>query len=980
MKSISRYLLAASLAPALPLAAAVYTWDTVPGDAAVTGGAGDWDVGTTPNWTTDAGATNEAWPAFTSGDDQAVFGGTGGIVTVADGGVTVSRLTFNAAGYTLAGAALNLDGSPLVANGVAATISAPLAGTTGLTKTGDGTLSLSGDNSGLSGPLVISGVSTGTNGGVVVSNTAAFGGLNSVDIQNNGFLRLNGATLGGAVAITVAGGGGTGAPEGAIRGSAGVNVVEGPVALQNSSVRLGNVGGSASTTFNGAVTAPLGSGYGILFRYNVNQGTILTNASNYWEGNTFLASGSVYFHPGALPAASNLIFASSGSSWFETSGTFTRGIGAAAGQVQFNGTAGRVNGMSARGGDLEVNLGGGSPATGLTWGVDGFGPAILGLAGANATGTLNWLNPIDLNGAGRTVEVLNGSAAIDARISGAISGGAGSILTKSGAGLLLLADANSHAGGTVIAASQGAVNPLRISHASALGTGTLTIGGGGNDDRARLELDGDITVANTIAALTSRNSDVPNFFNVAGTNTITANVSSGGGGSRVTLHSESGTMVFTGNIATRQLNLRGEGDGELHGNVPLQAGHGLNKAGGGTWTIRGSATYPGTTTISAGTLKIGAGGTTGTLPAGDVTNNAALVIDRDGTLDLAANIAGSGSLASVGPGTVNLNGATLAWTGPTSIPQGRLNINGNATGATGAVAVGDGDGGNGLATLGGSGTVGGAISVANDGTLAPGLSVGTLTAAGNVALGGTLAIEIDGAAADRLDVAGELDISGALLDVAVLAGGATAPVYVIASYGSLVPAGGPFPAVVGLPGGYTVEYNYNSQQQIALVSAFTDPYEAWIGGFGLAPADLGKDADPDRDGLSNLAEFAFNGNPANPSDNGLRAVLVRDADEPADGAELTLVAAVRRGAVFGANGANASQADIDGLRYVIAGSLDLAAWTSPVSAGSASDTPPAGSGLAADLTGTAWEYRAFVLDASQGLPGTGFLRATVTVP
>ena len=43
------------------------------------------------------------------------------------------------------------------------------------------------------------------------------------------------------------------------------------------------------------------------------------------------------------------------------------------------------------------------------------------------------------------------------------------------------------------------------------------------------------------------------------------------------------------------------------------------------------------------------------------------------------------------------------------------------------------------------------------------------------------------------------------------------------------------------------------------------------------------------------------------------------------------------------------------------------------------DTAPPAAGLP-DLTGTAWEYHTFKLDASEGLTNKGFLRLKVTQP
>jgi hypothetical protein len=42
------------------------------------------------------------------------------------------------------------------------------------------------------------------------------------------------------------------------------------------------------------------------------------------------------------------------------------------------------------------------------------------------------------------------------------------------------------------------------------------------------------------------------------------------------------------------------------------------------------------------------------------------------------------------------------------------------------------------------------------------------------------------------------------------------------------------------------------------------------------------------------------------------------------------------------------------------------------------NTAPAGSGLTEDLTSSDWKYHTFKLDASEGLPDKGFLRAKVS--
>ncbi|NQX01824.1 autotransporter-associated beta strand repeat-containing protein [bacterium] len=148
----------------------------------------------------------------------------------------------------------------------------------------------------------------------------------------------------------------------------------------------------------------------------------------------------------------------------------------------------------------------------------------------------------------------------------------------------------------------------------------------------------------------------------------------------------------------------------------------------------------------------------------------------------------------------------------------------------------------------------------------------------------------------------------------------------------------------------------------------------WIQSFTDIPlADRDPGDDPDHDGTSNLLEFALNGNPADVLDNGLIASLIQDSSNPA-GDELTLVLAVRDGASF-TNGS----ATVSGITYTIEGALDLVFPTASVSSSGPSDTAPAASGLPS-LAGSEWEYHTFKLDASEGLPGKGFLRLKVTKP
>lgn len=133
-----------------------------------------------------------------------------------------------------------------------------------------------------------------------------------------------------------------------------------------------------------------------------------------------------------------------------TPGDFSLACGWSAGKIALCGSAG----FSAAGTDRVVNLGGASAT--LTWGsTSGFLRHLEGpdygyafkLSSPRADATLEFQNPIDLNGDSkevrrRTVDVANGSAAVDAILSGAISGS--STLIKAGDGTLKVTAAQSY--------------------------------------------------------------------------------------------------------------------------------------------------------------------------------------------------------------------------------------------------------------------------------------------------------------------------------------------------------------------------------------------------------------------------------------------------------------------------------------------------------------------------------------------------------
>ena len=82
-------------------------------------------------------------------------------------------------------------------------------------------------------------------------------------------------------------------------------------------------------------------------------------------------------------------------------------------------------------------------------------------------------------------------------------------------------------------------------------------------------------------------------------------------------------------------------------------------------TLTGSNTYTGGTTISAGTLMVGSGGTLGVLP-GNTLDNSALVFNHADTYTYPGAISGSGSVTQAGSGTLVYLG-TNSYSGGTTI-------------------------------------------------------------------------------------------------------------------------------------------------------------------------------------------------------------------------------------------------------------------------------------------------------------------------
>ncbi|NVN48267.1 autotransporter-associated beta strand repeat-containing protein, partial [Asaia spathodeae] len=158
----------------------------------------------------------------------------------------------------------------------------------------------------------------------------------------------------------------------------------------------------------------------------------------------------------------------------------------------------------------------------------------------------------------------------------------------------------------------------------------------------------------------------------------------------------------------------------------------LNQIGSGLTVLTGNNSYTGLTTIgSNASLALGDGGTSG-LASGTSAfhNDGVLNVNHSDTVTIGQVISGAGSLNQIGSGLTVLTGNN-SYTGATDVSTGALQVDGDQSGATGVTSVASG------AQLGGAGTIGGNVSIADNGILSPGdgtHGVGTLTINGNLTL------------------------------------------------------------------------------------------------------------------------------------------------------------------------------------------------------------------------------------------------------
>ena len=149
---------------------------------------------------------------------------------------------------------------------------------------------------------------------------------------------------------------------------------------------------------------------------------------------------------------------------------------------------------------------------------------------------------------------------------------------------------------------------------------------------------------------------------------------------------------FSGTAVSATLKILGENTSDATYSGAIRDGGtvvtSVIKQGTGTQIFGGASNnYSGGTTISAGTLKIGVGGSLGTVGTGTITNNANLVFDRTNVNTVANFITGSGTVQQINTGSLVLT-ASNNYSGGTVISAGTVNIgDGGANGAAGTGGI-----------------------------------------------------------------------------------------------------------------------------------------------------------------------------------------------------------------------------------------------------------------------------------------------------
>ena len=521
-----------------------------------------------------------------------------------------------------------------------------------IVKVGTGTLTLTGINTYSGGTTISAGilhVGTDSNlgasaGGLTFDGGALQLGAN-VNLGSSRVIFLNsggGAIDTGGFSTTVSQGiGGPGSFTKVGAGTvtlSGTNTYTGGTVVTAGTLQLGgSLSSSGSLTINGGtfdlggrvqtVGALSGTGGTIIG----NQGFLTTNSNV----NTTLAA-SIVGADQLIKAGTGTLTLTGNSNFFADPGIV---ISAGAVQIGNGGTSGSIGGNITDNATLIFNRSdtatfGGRIGGSGTIQQAGTGTLILTGFSNNFTGTTIISAGTLQIGDGSAGPYLSGNFVNNSNLAFDLNGpsAVGGVISGSGTvsqigGTTTLSAANTYSGGTIVNA------------------GTLQLGAGGS-----LLPTGSLTVNGGIFSLNGQNQTVGALSGSGGAINLT--------NATLTTNSASDTVLASQFIAL------------------INAGA-LVKMGTGKLTLTGDSIVGSGTTIAAGTLEIGNGGTTGSLFS-NITNNSVLIFNRSNVSVFRGIISGSGSVTKAGAGTLVL-AANSSYTGGTTVAAGILQLGSGGT-------------------------------------------------------------------------------------------------------------------------------------------------------------------------------------------------------------------------------------------------------------------------------------------------------------
>ncbi|HZL78297.1 MAG TPA: autotransporter-associated beta strand repeat-containing protein, partial [Candidatus Limnocylindrales bacterium] len=621
---------------------------------------------------------------------------SGGILRIGDGATS---------GYGTLGTGNVTDNATLAfARPDAISIANIISGSGNLVQGGGNTLTLNSANT-YGGATIV------TNGGTIIVGTAGA-------VPANTALTLGGAGTAGTLDMF-----GNNVQVNSLNtGSGATGSIIGSSGSSNPTLLTVNAT-NGSSAFSGVIKDTLPSGGSGVVALVVENGKQTLTGANTYSGSTTISNGTVVLGTGGSIASSTIILNGAGTSVLDatavggialSSGYVLAASGGVGGNVTAanclitpgtNGTVGTLtcsNNLSLNGGGtIHFDLSS-SPASGNDQIVVG---SALNLSGVN---TIE-ISPLSLLGAGTYKLFVCGSVSAtlgNLSLTGSPGSGFTAVLSVTGTEVDLVVTA---VAAPFVWRGDGSLNQWDYATANWRSNGVASDFTDGAfavfDNTGSNTPSIDITAPVSPATVTMNSTINYTLGSVGGsgkltglgsltkTNTstltiLTANDYTGGttinqGTLRVSDGSTAGATLGNGNVVNKASLVFNQPDNYDFTNVISGTGN-LTQLGSSTLTLSGNNTYSGTTLISAGTLQVGDGNTSGALGTNAVMDNAALAFNRSDSVVQSGLITGTGTLTVVG-GTVSVT-ASNDFSGATTINSGGTLQLGNG-GATGSVPL-----------------------------------------------------------------------------------------------------------------------------------------------------------------------------------------------------------------------------------------------------------------------------------------------------